>query len=45
MRKGVKYNVELDLQKETEKLRPILTEYLNKAIFRRLAQQTIYGFI
>lgn len=41
----LKYNVEFDLQKETEKLRPILTEYLNKAIFRRLAQQTIYGFI
>ena len=41
----LQYNVEFDLQKETEKLRPILTEYLNKAIFRRLAQQTIYGFI
>ena len=41
----LKYNVEFDLHKETEKLRPILTEYLRKAIFRRMAQQTIYGFI
>lgn len=41
----LKYNVEFDLEKETEKLRPILTEYLRKALFRRMAQQTIYGFI
>jgi hypothetical protein len=41
----LKYNVEFDLDKETKKLRPILTEYLRKAIFRRMAQQTIYGFI
>jgi hypothetical protein len=41
----LKYNVEFDLDNETKKLRPILTEYLRKAIFRRMAQQTIYGFI
>jgi len=41
----LQFNVEFDLQKETEKLRPILTEYLRKALFYRMAQQTIYGFI
>ena len=41
----LQYNVEINVRKETEKLRPILTEYLRKAIFRRMAQQTIYGFI
>ena len=41
----LQYNVEFNVRKETEKLRPILTEYLRKAIFRRMAQQTIYGFI
>lgn len=41
----LKYNVEFDKDKETQKLRPILTEILRKALFRRMAQQTIYGFI
>ena len=36
---------EFDKDKETQKLRPILTEILRKALFRRMAQQTIYGFI
>jgi hypothetical protein len=39
------YNIEFDKDKETQKLRPILTEILRKALFRRMAQQTIYGFI
>ena len=41
----LKYNIEFDKDKETQKLRPILTEILRKALFRRMAQQTIYGFI
>jgi hypothetical protein len=41
----LKYNIEFDKDKETQKLRPILTEYLRKALFYRMAQQTIYGFI
>ena len=41
----LKYNIEFDKDKETQKLRPILTEILRKALFRRMEQQTIYGFI
>jgi hypothetical protein len=41
----LKYNIEFDKDTETQKIRPILTEILRKALFRRMAQQTIYGFI
>jgi len=41
----MKYNLSFDKHKETQKLKPVLMEYLRKAIFHRMAQQTIYGFI